>query len=159
MTRIATKCFGEVEYAPDAAFEFPNGIPGFEDERTFILLEHARVHPLLFMQSVVHPDVCFVLLPILAADPHYNLQLGEEDLATLRLDRTRQPRIGKEVLCAAMVCAADDDRPYATTNLLAPIVMNLQERIGIQAIQTTSGYSHRHPLLPPGQQMEMALCS
>jgi flagellar assembly factor FliW len=159
MPRIQTKCFGRVEYAREAVFDFFQGIPGFEDETEFLFLEQPSTHPLLFMQSIAHSQVCFILLPILSADPHYKLRLTEDDLAALHLPPGRQPQIGTEVLCAALVCAAGDERPQPTLNLLAPILVNLKERIGIQAIQTQSGYSHRHPLMSSGPHMEMALCS
>ncbi|MGA1995010.1 MAG: flagellar assembly protein FliW [Bryobacteraceae bacterium] len=159
MTRIQTKCFGEMSYSQDAVFEFPNGLPGFEDERLFVFLSQPATHPLMFMQSLAQASVCFVLLPILAVDPNYQLSLPPEDLEALRLPAGRQPRIGTEVLCAAMVCTGGENRPHPTVNLLSPIVLNLRERIGIQAIQTLSGYSHRHSLLALNPQPELASCS
>jgi flagellar assembly factor FliW len=103
--------------------------------------------------------VCFILLPILAVDPNYRLSIPPEDLKVLRLPTGGQPRIGTDVLCAAMVSTAGDNRPHPTVNLLSPIVLNLRERIGIQTIQTLSGYPHRHPLLALNPQPEPASCS
>jgi flagellar assembly factor FliW len=159
MPRIQTKCFGELEYSPDSVFDFPNGIPGFEAEHAFVFLERPDAQPLLFMQSLIRPEVCLILLPVLAADRSYKLRLSEEDLAALQLPPARQPRIGKDVLCAVPVCAGDDERPVPTVNLLAPILVNLKQRIGIQGIQTRSGYSHRHPLTCQDHQGELATCS
>jgi flagellar assembly factor FliW len=159
MPRIQTKCFGELEYSPDSLFEFPNGIPGFENERAFVFLERADAHPLLFMQSLSTPEVCLILLPVLSADRRYKLQLSDEDLSALGLPPGRPPRIGSDVLCAVPVCAADSQRPQSTVNLLAPILVNLKQRIGIQGIQSSSGYSHQHPLVCQEQQRELAACS
>ncbi|MGP8243215.1 MAG: flagellar assembly protein FliW [Bryobacteraceae bacterium] len=159
MTPIHTKCFGEMSYSQDAVFEFPCGLPGFEDERLFVFLSQPATHPLMFMQSLAQSSVCFILLPILAADPSYQLSLSPEELEALQLPPGRQPRIGAEVLCAAMVSTGGENRPHPTVNLLSPIVLNLRERIGIQAIQTLSGYSHRHPLLALSPQPELAPCS
>jgi flagellar assembly factor FliW len=159
MPRIQTKCFGEVEYSPHAVFEFPTGMPGFENEHDFVFLERPATHPLMFMQSVSSPEVCFILLPVLAADPNYRLRLAEEDLAALRLPAGRQPRIGKDVLCAVLVCAGGEERPDPTANLLAPILVNLKLQIGIQAIQTQSEYSYRHPLISQDRQEELVACS
>jgi flagellar assembly factor FliW len=158
MPRIHTKCFGQVEYSSGEVFEFPNGVPGFEDEHAFVLLERTAAHPFMFLQSVSSAKICFILMPVVAADPRYKLRLADEDLAALRLPAGRQPRMGKDVLCAVLVCAAGEERPEPTINLLAPIVVNLKRRIGIQAIQTQSGYSYRHPLIPPNRQEELAAC-
>src|ERR1035441_2606519 len=140
MPRIHTKCFGQVEYSPDAVFAFPNGMPGFEAEHAFVFLERSAAHPLMFMQSVSSANLCFIVLPVLAADPKYKLRLAGEDMAALGIPAGKQPRIGKDVLCAVLVCAAGEERPNPTINLLAPIVVDLKRRIGIQAIQTQSGY-------------------
>lgn len=164
MPLVQTKCFGEMEYDSSAVFEFPYGVPGFENEHAFLFLEQPAMHPLMFMQSLSNCHVCFILMPILAADPKYKLLLSGEELDALHLPRDRQPRIGKDILCAAVVCAADERRPHPTVNLQAPILVNLKERIGIQAILPQSGYSHQHPLLPAGGlhaggTQEVALCS
>jgi flagellar assembly factor FliW len=157
MPRIQTKFFDELECSPDAVFKFPHGIPGFEAEHVFVFLEQPATHPLMFMQSLSRPDVCFILLPVLAANRHYELCLSEEDLSALSLPTGCQPRVGKDVLCAVMACAADTQRPHPTVNLFAPIVVNLKENIGIQAIQAQ--YSPRHPLISQDRQEELVTCS
>jgi len=155
MPLIGTKYFGPAECAPDLVFQFPLGLPGFEQEREFVFLDRPETHPLLYMQSVSNPGLCFILLPILAADPHYRLTWLAEDKATLQLDPAKEPEIGKDILCAGVLCAADESRPAPTVNLLAPIVLNLHNRTGMQVIQSESGYSHRHPLFVP---QEAATC-
>ena len=136
-------------------FDFPQGLPGYEQERAFVFLNRPDSYPLLFMQSTRTPELCFILLPIFVVEPAYRLHLDEEDLSKLKLPLTRQPRIGEDILCAAILCAhGGGETP--TANLLAPIVVNIRDRIGIQAIQTQSGYSHRHPLTP---REELAACS
>ena len=68
----------------------------------------------------------------------------EEDLAALHLPAGSQPQIGKDILCAVTVSAADSQRPHPTVDLFAPIVVNLKQKIGIQVVQTQ--YSAQHPL-------------
>lgn len=155
MLRIQTKCFGEMEYSPEAVFRFPNGMPGFEAEHAYVFLDQPATHPLMFMQSISSPDVCFMMLPVLAADPEYKLNLAEDEVAALGLPPGKQPQIGQDVLCAVLVCAAEEDRPVPTANLLAPVVVNIKRQVGIQAIQ--SGYDHRYPLIREERQ-ELAPC-
>jgi flagellar assembly factor FliW len=157
MPRIQTRCFDELEYSPDAVFEFPSGLPGFEAEHAFVFLEQPATHPLMFMQSLSRKDVCFILLPVLAADRHYELRLSDEDLAALHFPAGSRPQIGKDILCAVTVCAADDQRPHPTVNLFAPILVNLKQKIGIQAVQTQ--YPAQHPLITQGCGEELATCS
>jgi flagellar assembly factor FliW len=156
MPRVTTKCFGELDYSPEGVFDFPYGLPGFEAERAFVFIEQPSTHPLIFMQSLSRQDVCFVLLPVLAAERAYQLCLSDEDLLALHFPAGSQPRMGKEILCAVMVCAPDGQRPQPTANLFAPVVVNIRQRIGIQAIQTR--YSPRHPLISNHRPAEAAAC-
>jgi flagellar assembly factor FliW len=144
MHRIQTKYFGELDYSPDAVLEFPLGIPGFDTERRFVVLDQPASRPLAFLQSLTRPDLCFVTLPIASIEPHYRLNSSPEDLETIGLAPDRQPNIGRDVLCLAIVSFADSDGPSA--NLLSPILVNLRTRAAIQAIQRESDYSYRQPL-------------
>jgi len=155
MPSIRTKFFQEIDYRDSSLFHFPAGLPGFERERDFVFLNRPTSHPLLFMQSVLTPELCFVLLPVLVVAPQYQLVLDEEALADLQLPVAGQPKIGEDILCAVIVCAKGNQEP-PTVNLLAPVIVNLHNRLGLQVIQTQSGYSHRHPL---AAQEELASCS
>ena len=145
MPLLQTTCFGALEYTSSAVFQFPSGLPGFENEREFVFLERPDATPLMFMHSLSNPELCFILLPILVADPHYRLSLSDEDISELRLSPGHEPQIGDDILCGGVVSVGNDG-DEATVNLLAPIVVNLKKKIGLQVIQTQSGYSHRYPL-------------
>lgn len=145
MPLLITKKLGEVEYTDDSVFRFPAGLPGFEDQQSFVFLRKPDTEPLIFMQSMSEPELCFILLPILVADPDYRLGVSAEDAEELGLPSDRQPIIGKDVLCGALVCAAENVTP--TVNLMAPIVVNFKDRIGRQIIRSESGYSHQVPLV------------
>lgn len=145
MPLLQTTCFGEIEYPSSAVYQFPAGLPGFENEREFVFLERPGTAPLMFMHSLSSPELCFILLPILVADPDYRLSLVDEDRSELQLPPRPEPRIGDDILCGGLV-SVGNEATVPTVNLLAPIVLNLKKRVGMQVIQTQSGYSHRHPL-------------
>lgn len=144
MPRIPTKFFGECDCNDAALFSFPTGLPGFEDQHLFFFMSMPGSEPLFFLQSTTTRELCFILLPILVVDPHYLLELLPPELSELRFSPGRRPIIGEDVLCAAIVSCSDGEAP--TVNLMAPIVVNLEARIGMQVIHGESGYSHRHPL-------------
>jgi flagellar assembly factor FliW len=144
MSTIMTTYFGQLEYTDDLVYSFADGLPGFEEERAFVFLRQPDTEPLIFMQSLERPQLCFILLPVLAACPGYGLQLSAEDLEKLQLPADRAPRLGEDILAGALVCTAEETGP--TVNLLAPIVLNLKARQGLQAIQCDTPYSHRQPL-------------
>lgn len=121
---------------------FPQGIPAFETERSFRLIDR---EPLQFLESET-TDLSFLLLPVTLIDPDYRLALSTEDRETL--DATGESRL----LCLAMITAAEDLPP--TANLLAPVVVNLDTLRAVQAVRSDRVYSHKYPLL-----QEEATCS
>ncbi len=86
-----------------SCFDFPCGLPAFEGERRFLLIEKKDYRPLVFVQSAETPSLCFVALPILAADPSYRLAVSREDLESLGFAAGRQPRIGSEALVLTLL--------------------------------------------------------
>ena len=145
MPQILTKYFGSMECHDEAIIRLPTGLPAFEEETRFLAIEPVESAPLCFLQSLRQQDLCFLTLPILTIDPAYRLIMTPEDIESLGLEAGRQPLIGAEVDCLAVLVAPENGSP--TVNLLAPVVINRHNRVAIQAIRLDSIYSHQHPLL------------
>jgi flagellar assembly factor FliW len=144
LQRCETRYFGPIEYDEASVLVFPDGIPAFEQSRRFLPLRQAINEPLIFLQCLSNPDLCFVTLPTLSACPHYRLTIAREDLKALELATGRQPIIGSEVLCLTILSIEENMPP--TANLLAPIVVNVHTQCARQVIQVDSAYSHREKL-------------
>lgn len=145
MPLFATKYFGTLECENTDLFHFPQGLPGFEERTSFVLLNLPKRKPLVFLQSTDHAQLCFLALPILVVNPQYDLSVSIEDLSILKLNLNCQPQIGTDVIILALLSIADGQA--ATANLLAPIVLNLGARLGAQAIRCDFRYSHQHPVV------------
>ena len=144
MPQLRSKYFGEMEYAPDAVFHFPEGIPGFESRREFVFLDRPHTKPLVFMQSLDDPGLCFIAIPVTVACTDYRMRLTPEDFEALKLDPSATPRIGTECLCLGLVTVTEGTGP--TVNLASPVVLNLLNRRGVQSIRDDIDYSFQHPL-------------
>jgi flagellar assembly factor FliW len=144
MPRLKAKYFGELEYLPDAEFEFPAGIPGFERETTFVFLQVPHAQPLVFMQSLRDPALCFICVPVHIVDPQYGLDLAPEDRAILDVPPEADIHIGSDALCLAIITVSENEDP--TANLASPVVLSLRNRMGVQAMVRSSPDSLRHPL-------------
>lgn len=142
MPWLDTVQFGALEYMSASALEFSDGLPGFESEHRFVIVERPMHHPLVFLQSVKTPTLCFPALPVLVVDPAYRPRLSDTDLK--RLGFLQQPRIGQEAAILVLIAVHEQD---PTANLLAPIVINLRSRAAAQCIDPEVRYSHRHRLL------------
>lgn len=134
--RIATKYFGELDWPDDEVLTLPQGLPGFAGERQFARIEPEKYRPLVFLQSVATPALCFLAAPIKSIDPGYELDVHAEEL------RTINSVAAVDVLAILTVL---DGKP-ATANLLAPLVVDRMTKLGAQAIRRDRRYSCRHPL-------------
>jgi len=144
MLDVRTTRFGELEtvaVAEEAVLTFPDGLPGFERQTTFALVEHERIEPFLWLQSLRDPSIGFLVIePALLVDD-YSFDLNDADAALLGLtDDAAPPRV------LAVLVVPDDVRAM-TANLQAPLVINEAGRIGKQVILTDEHFSMRHPVL------------
>ena len=129
-----------------AALQFPQGLPGFEDCRRFVPLEHPGHPGLIFLQSLERMDLCFLAVPVRSIRPEYRLSLDPEDLELLGLAEDRQPEIGTEVAALAILSLAPEEAP--TANLLSPVVVSIATGRAVQAIRPDDAYGCREPVAP-----------
>ena len=144
MPSIETKYFGTLPYDDGMVYDFRQGLPAFEAEKRFVLLEAPGGSPLVFLQSMAQASLCFAAFPILVVDPNYQLAIAPEDLEALELNLLRQPELGADVMVLALISL--HGKFVATANLMAPVVLNLKTRRGLQAIRRDSRYSYKHPI-------------
>ena len=152
MPQCETKYFGTVSYEASAAVEFAAGLPGFESCCRFLPIEEAARRPLIFLQSLEQPGLCFVTIPVAAVDPGYQLKIGAEDAAAIGLDP--QSGLPADVACLVVMSIAGAGTP--TVNLLAPVVINPRTGKAVQSVRDDAVYSCRRPL---GRAEEAAPCS
>jgi flagellar assembly factor FliW len=138
MDRCLSKRFGWVEYSEEAVVEFPLGLPAFEEERRFVLIERAETEPIIFLQSLRTDGLCFLSVPVETLASNYQLALGAEEEEVLGLASR------EDLLCLALLTLPETGPP--TANLKAPIVIHRRDRRAVQVIQTGSPYSFAQPL-------------
>lgn len=152
MPKLITRHFGAIEYVAGEQFVFPSGLPGFPADTAFLPVELPEQLPLIYLQSLNSPDLCFVSLPVKCIVSDYQLSPNGDDLARIGLRPDVQP--GPAILCLALVCFGEDGT--ADANLRAPIVINLQNRMAVQTFQGEDRYPIRYPLKP---EREATMCS
>jgi len=138
-----TAQFGAIDYEDDSVVEFPEGLPAFESETRFVLLDRAGTRPVIFLQSLSNPDLCFVTLPVALIDPGYRFHLPPGELKDLGIEGVPSLE-DPALLCVAIVAMGERHTPAA--NLMAPVVVHLPSRRARQVIQRENVYSFEHPL-------------
>jgi flagellar assembly factor FliW len=141
MPRLLTKYLGWIEYDETSVIDFPGGLPGFGQERRFLSIRNEAHAPVVFLQSVRSPGLCFVALPAREVEAGYQLEMADEDAAVLGLE-------GGAALEDLEVLALISHRAGepVTANLLAPVVVHRTGRRAVQAVRRDRRYVARHVL-------------
>lgn len=121
------------------AISFPDGIPGFESCRRFVLLASDTLAPLQRIDSIDGPAASFLCIDPARVVTGYACRPAPGDLR--RLEATESTRL----LWLALVTVEPDGTVSA--NLRAPIAINPERMIGRQVLPNDTSYSIRHLLL------------
>jgi flagellar assembly factor FliW len=123
-------------------FDFPVGIPGFEEERRFTLGGEQELAPVLFLNSIREDGPRFLCLPAEAVAKRYSFELSEEDAGVLGVPAGAHWPGEPGLLCAFVMTVHGDGE--ITANMLAPVVLSLAGRRGVQSIQPAGEHSCVH---------------
>ena len=128
---VRSRWLGEIESDPRAELFLPAGLPGFENERRMLPIEIPSQRPLVYLQSLGDPEICFAALPVFVVDSRFRLSLSEDERSVLQLPEDFDPVIGVDVLCLALLMSCGDE---VRSNLNAPVVINLHNSRAIQCV-------------------------
>lgn len=138
--KLRTKYHGELDINENEIFHFENGIPGFLNEKQFVLLP-LKDTPFMILQSVQTPALGFAMIDPFSYFPAYDIELDEQTVEQLELSSE------KEVAIYTILTVADPF-DHTTANLQAPIVLNYEKKLGKQVILTNTPYQTKHRLFP-----------
>ena len=137
---IQTTRFGPVEIEPEDIIHFPTGLVGMEDCCRWILLADGNNDALGWLQSVDRSEVAVAVVSPRRFVPDYQMRVARHELGPLALENVRQAQV--------LVIIGKTDRAM-TLNLKAPLVFNLQRRLGRQVV--TNGGQPLQYALPRAQ--------
>ena len=123
--KIHTTRFASIEIEPDDILFFRNGLIGFEDCRHWVLLADADNSAVAWLQSMQHSDIAIPVVSPRRFNADYQVKLEPNDVDMLQLTAVEQAYV-------LGVVSRDDET--LTMNLRAPLVINLDRRIGCQVI-------------------------
>ncbi|MGJ5814633.1 flagellar assembly protein FliW [Paludibaculum fermentans] len=147
MQAIQTAYFGEVSFPEASVIRFERGLPGFEHETQFVSISREDCEPLIFLQSLATPQLCFVTMSVLPLCADYKFDLQPDDRAALQLPEDCQAGIGSDFACLAIISVSEDGPP--TANLMAPLVIHVPAGRAVQSIQREPAYELRRPIGGP----------
>ena len=137
--KVQTQFFGAMEVNQENIIRFPSGLLGFANFQNFFLVECSEEPLFMWLQSLDDPKTAFTVLESQFFTKDYHITLYPQDLAELEIDHEKN---GK----ALNILTMESGQGEVTINLKAPIILNLQKRIGKQVILTDSRYQVNHPI-------------
>lgn len=142
VTQLLGTRFGAIEFSDEDVVRFPEGIIGFPDFESFLLLSHKPESPFRWLQSLDEAAVAFLVVDPWAYVEAYNPQISNSDAAALQLSK----ETAQMVVSTASIPGGNAEE--MTLNLAAPIVINLEARIGKQVVLEGDAYNIRHRVFP-----------
>ena len=142
---IHTVKFGDLEVLEEKILRFKEGLPGFPQIRRFVVLGPEEIQPFRYLQAVDDPPITLFIINPFLVDRTYEFRLSDTDMADLNSKNSSE-------LAVYAVATIPENPSEATINLMAPIVINENDRCGKQVILHESKYSIKHPLLQNGEQ-------
>ncbi|MEW6386759.1 MAG: flagellar assembly protein FliW [Thermodesulfobacteriota bacterium] len=139
---IATRNFGSITVRPDQIIMLSPGLLGFSQFHRYVLIEHQKESPFLWLQCVDNPDLAFVVIDPAFIVPDYQMGPLEEIMTDLAVKTPQDLKV-------LVILTIPPGQPQEmTANLLGPVVINLKDRRGKQLVVETTQYSHQHRVLP-----------
>lgn len=126
---IESKSFSN-QPSSDVVINFPNGIPGFEDQTQFQLFRQEDNEIVFTLQSLNDEDIAFSVTHPSNFNINYNFVLTDEEQTQLQLQST-------DDLLLLLMLHADKNpevsgQPMIKGSIKSPILVNVENRIGIQ---------------------------
>lgn len=138
--KLCTKYHGIREYNESDIITFNKGLPGFESLKKFIIFPMEENNVFSMLHSIEDLEVGLVLVSPFYAMKDYEFELAEHEIKNLKI------KDKSDIDIFTTVCISSDIKKI-TTNLKAPILINIKEKIGEQLILDNENYPIKCPLL------------
>ncbi|MCP8617600.1 flagellar assembly protein FliW [Salirhabdus salicampi] len=137
--KIQTVYFDEVEVNEDKIITFPFGLPGFQNERQFIVMDIPENPMFSVLQSVTNPDLAFIISSPYVIEHNYEFDLDETTVQQLAITSV-------EDVSVFSIVTMKETFEQSTINLQAPVIVNVKNNMGKQVVLNESRYHTKHPI-------------
>lgn len=135
--KINTGIFGEIEIDKEKIITFPEGLLAFEEEKEFVIINIDEESPFSWLQSINTSELAFVIMNPFFAFPDYEIIIPKRVQEKLKIEDEKDVAIYSIVVIP-------EDMEKMTTNLLGPIVINANKKLGKQIILDDDRYTTKH---------------
>ena len=137
--KIETKTMGAVEITDAQIITMPDGFYGFEHYTSFALLDSEQP-PFFWMQSIEDKNLAFIVIDPFLFRPDYELDIDDNTLSKI------DAKSPENILVFALVTIPVDGKPI-TANLQGPLVINKENKKGLQVIVSGEKWKTKHDIV------------
>lgn len=139
MMQIETKFHGEIAIEQEQVWTFPKGIPGFEEEKDFVILPIEENDIFQVLQSTTSAEVAFIVGNPYTLVEDYSFTIDEPTIEFLDIAKP-------EDIFVLSVLSLKDPFHTSTVNLQAPLIFKIASKKAKQMIINDNTYSLRHSI-------------
>lgn len=132
--------YGKIVYDKSEIIKFDKGLLGFEDLKNFIVREIEENKSFKLLHSLEDSQIAFVVINPFEFKSNYEIDIEEDILERLNIKNESDVMILNTV-------TLNNDPSKITTNLRAPIVINVLNKMAEQVILKTEDYKIKHSLM------------
>ncbi len=145
---VKSKFLGELDIAEEKVINFEEGILGFEEIKEYCIVPIPQKEGFYIMQSIEDENISFILINPWDSFKDYEIDIDDAQLEELRVEESSQ---------LAIYSIVSFKKNGMTANLLAPIVINAENKNGAQIVLHYSKYTTKH-IIPISQSEEEQSC-
>jgi len=136
---LITKYHGVREYKDEDIIIFKKGLPGFKELKKFIIFPLESNEVFSILHSIEDTEVGLVLVSPFTSLLDYEFNIPDSYTKELQISKI------EEVLVLTTVTLNSNIKSM-TTNLKAPIIINIKEKLGEQLILDNDKFKIKQPL-------------
>jgi flagellar assembly factor FliW len=141
--RVETVRFGTIDVADEQIFTFPMGMLGFAKYKKFVVLDHGENSPFKWLQSLDDGGLAFIITDPVFFRADYHIELRRGEISIIEPDC-------EEDLIVSVIMTIPEQPQDMSANLMAPLLFNMANRLGMQHVLTKSNYPVKYfPLREP----------
>jgi flagellar assembly factor FliW len=131
----------DIVYSENDIIKFPNGIPGFNNIKEFVIIQTPEFAPFEWLVCTdTSTKLRFAVINPMLFRPDYSPNIGKEQIEDLEINKP------EDILLYAIVTIKKDPAE-STANLLGPVIINKTKRIGKQIIIEDTKYTTKEKII------------
>ena len=136
---LKTKYHGTIEYKAEDVISFNKGLPGFENLRKFIMFSIEDNEVFNVLHSIDDTNVGLIVVSPFDKLKEYNVEINDNIIEDLKIEAEKDVVVYNTV-------TMNSDITKITSNLKAPIIININKKLGEQIILNDEKYQIKYPL-------------